>query len=153
MHPCTLAPWVQTWFKPESKRPVFRPCWPDVAVLRVRWGRNRSPPGERPCRATQGRFFANRYGGAVQVSFFSAQSCKLKGKPSSLRRPTKNLPLGGGQAERSSDVVGRHIKRTAARTHFSTRPLYDWRNRMSNKKDRAFTVRFTEEQFQHIREQ
>ena len=96
---CTLAllpPWVQTWFKPESKRPVFRPCWPAVAVLGSGGVGNRSPPGERPCRATQGRFCANRCGGAVQVSFFSAQSCKLKGKPSSLRRPTKNLPLGGG---------------------------------------------------------
>lgn len=109
---CVLA-FLRIWCQPRPRMrkrgPTSRPCWPAVAVLGARWGRNRSPPGKKPCRATQGRFCATSCRRAVLVSFFSAQSCKLKGKPSSLRCPTKNLPLGGGQAERSSDVVGRHV--------------------------------------------
>lgn len=69
---CALA-FLRRWFQPcsgqERRSPVFRPCWPAVAVLRARRGRNRSPPGEGPCWATQGRFCANRCGGAVLVSF------------------------------------------------------------------------------------
>ena len=95
---CALA-FLRIWFQPRPRMrkrgPTSRPCRPAVAILGARWGRNRSPPGERPCRATQGRFCANRCGGAVLVSFFAAQSWKLKGKPSSLRCPTKNLPPWG----------------------------------------------------------
>ena len=69
---CTLAllhPWIQARPKHSDSSPIFGPCRPRVAVLRARWGRNRSPPGEGPCWATQGRFCANRCGGAVLVSF------------------------------------------------------------------------------------
>ena len=90
-----LPSWIGAQSKLKNGRPIFRPCQPVVAVLRARRGSNRSPPGEGPYWATQGRFCANRCGGAVLVSFFSAQSWKLKGKPSSLRCPTKNLPPWG----------------------------------------------------------
>ena len=45
---CTLAllhPWAQAQPQPSNSRPIVGPCWPRVAVLRARWGRNRSPPG------------------------------------------------------------------------------------------------------------
>lgn len=44
---CALA-FLRRWFQPcsgqESYSPVFRLCWPAVAVLRARWGRTAVRP-------------------------------------------------------------------------------------------------------------
>lgn len=55
---CVLA-FFPVLGQPTGNRPLFRPCRPHVAILGARWGRNRSPPGQAPCRAVQGRFCAD----------------------------------------------------------------------------------------------
>ena len=55
---------------------------------------------------------------------------------------------GGDVLQKTSPLGEGKPAPTLGRSHIN-----DWRNLMSNKKDRAFTVRFTEEQFQHIQEQ
>ena len=105
---CTLAllhPWVQAQPQPSDSSPIFGPCWPRVAVLRAGWGRNRSPPIQARVGPHKGDSESARACGA---DIFLFCKCSKLGIRSRLC-PTKNLPFGGGQAERSSDVVGRHV--------------------------------------------
>lgn len=48
---------VKTYHSRDS--PVFGPCRPVVTILRAGWGRNRSPSGQGPCGAAQGRVWGS----------------------------------------------------------------------------------------------
>ena len=120
---CALA-FLRIWFQPRprlgKRGPTSRPCWPAVAVLRARWGRNRSPPGERPCRATQGRFCANRCGGGWSSSgiFFLCPILQAKGQTAQPTVSYKKPPLWG----RASRALVRRC-RTARLAGSSPHPL------------------------------
>ena len=74
-----LPSWIGAQSKLKNGRPIFRPCQPVVAVLRARRGSNRSPPGEGPYWATQGRFCASRHGRLASI-FFLCLLTKAKGQ-------------------------------------------------------------------------
>ena len=56
--------------------------------------------------------------GGVAIAKNDKVARNFQGLQMKCRCPTKILPFWGGQAERSSDVVGRHDYRAVARTHF-----------------------------------
>ena len=89
-----LPSWIGAQSKLKNGRPIFRPCQPVVAVLRARRGSNRSPPGEGPYWATQGRFCASRHGRLASI-FFLCLLTKAKGQTAQPTVSYKKPPPWG----------------------------------------------------------